>query len=123
MNESRADAPTVMSDDEADAFAQELEAELENQQQAAQPPPPPPQAAQSSSHSSAAPLSEHEMQRLRNIARNQLVLEGLGLVGNSLGPPARSSLPPAAKEESYPPGKDELRWTLQEIEEAADADK
>ena len=93
------------------------------------------------------------MQRLRNIARNQQVLEGLGLVGASLGPPAGSSRAPAAREESYPPGTsgaapsrrsnrgqaarnyadgepdedqkgdDELRWTLQEIQEAADADE
>ena len=153
MDESRADEPTVMSDVEADAFAQELEAALESQQQAAQPPPPPPQAAQTSSQSSAAPLSEYEMQRLRNIARNQQVLEGLGLVGASLGPPAGSSRAPAARDESYPPGTsgaapsrrsnrgqaarnyadgepdedqkgdDELRWTLQEIQEAADADE
>ena len=103
MDESRLDVPTMMSDSEADSFAQELEAELESQQQAAEPPPPPQQAAQSSSQSSATPLSEYEIQRLRNIARNQQVLEGLGLVGTSLGPPARLSQAPAR--EAYPPGR------------------
>ena len=103
MDESRLDVPTMMSDSEADSFAQELEAELESQQQAAEPPPPPQQAAQSSSQSSATPLSEYEMQRLRNIARNQQVLEGLGLVGTSLGPPTRLSQAPAR--EAYPPGR------------------
>ena len=103
MDESRLDVPTMMSDSEADSFAQELEAELESQQQAAEPPPPPQQAAQSPSQSSASPLPEYEMQRLRNIARNQQVLKELGLVGASLGQPARSSQDPAR--EAYPPGR------------------
>ena len=108
MNESRAGAPSMMSDAEADAFAEELEAELESQQPVAEPQPPLPQSAQSSSQSAAqsssqSPLSEYEMQRLRNIARNQQVLKELGLVGASLGPPARSSQDPAR--EAYPPGR------------------
>ena len=124
MDESRADAPTVMSDGEADAFAQELETALESQQQASQQPPPPPQAAHTSSHSSAAALSEYEMQRLRNIRRNQQVLEGLGLVWASIGPPSRSSRALIAREsDEDQEGEDKMRWTLQELQEAAGADR
>lgn len=103
MNDSRSNEPArrEMTDEEADAFAQELEAELESQQQAAEPP------AQASSHremtdeeadtfaqeieaalvsqqqasetpaqaSSSGippePLSDYEQERLRNIARNR----------------------------------------------------
>jgi len=85
MDDSRANEPsTGMTDEETDAFVQELEAELESQQATV----PPPEAAASSSNSSPEPLTEYELQRLRNIARNQQVLEGLGLVqGSSLGPP------------------------------------
>ena len=99
MDDSRADMPAMMSDSEADTFVEELEAELESQQRAAEPAPPPPQAAQSS----ASPLSEYEMQRLRNIARNQQVLEELGLAGTSFGQPPRLNQAPA--KEAYPPGR------------------
>ena len=102
MNDSRANEPsTGTTDEEADdAFVQELEAELESQQATV----PPPEAAASSSNSSPEPLTEYELQRLRNIARNQQVLEGLGLVqGSSLGPPPAG--PSQAPSDPYPPGR------------------
>ena len=93
MEDSRANEPRSreMTDAEADAFALELEAELESQQAAAEPPAQasssssPAQA--SSSGSSPEPLSEYEQERLRNIARNRQVLEGLGLASQPLVPP------------------------------------
>ena len=88
MDDSRANEPnTEMTDEEADAFAQEPEAELESQQATE----PPPATAASSSGSSSEPLSEYELQRLRNIARNQQVLEGLGLASAPLVPHGKSS--------------------------------
>ena len=101
MDDSRANEPsTGMTDEETDAFVQELEAELESQQATV----PPPEAAASSSNSSPEPLTEYELQRLRNIARNQQVLEGLGLVqGSSLGPPPAG--PSQAPSDPYPPGR------------------
>ena len=110
MNDSRANEPRSreMSDEEADAFALELEAELESQQAAAEPPgeasssSSPSQASPSRSPAQASPsgsppesLSEYEQQRLRNIARNRQVLEGLGLASEPLVPPRpRSHRPP-----------------------------
>ena len=102
MDDSRANEPsTGMTDEEADAaFVQELEAELESQQATE----PPAQAAAGSSNSSPEPLAEYELQRLRNIARNRQVLEGLGLVeGSSLGPPPAG--PGQAPRDPYPPGR------------------
>ena len=98
MDQSRANEPE-MNDEETDAFVLELEAELEEQQA----PDPPPQAPASSS-SSSSELSDYELERLRNIARNQQVLAGLGLAdGAPLGPPpAGSSQAPAR--DPYPPG-------------------
>ena len=102
MDDSRANQPArrEMTDEEADAFAQELEAELERQQAAAEPPAlessssSPSQASSSSSPVQASssgstpePLSEYEQERLRNIARNRQVLEGLGLASEPLVPP------------------------------------
>ena len=93
MEDSRTNEPRSreMTDEEADAFAQELEAELESQQDAAEPPA---EASSSSSPSQASssgstpePLSEYEQQRLRNIARNRQVLEELGLSSQPLVPP------------------------------------
>ena len=97
MDDSRGSEPPAMTDEETDAFVLELEAELEEQQATE----PPSQAAASSSDD----LSEYELQRLRNIARNQQVLAGLGLVdGASLGPPpAGPSQTPAR--DPYPPGR------------------
>ena len=102
MEDSRANEPArrEMTDAEADAFALELEAELESQQQAAEPPA---QAAASSSGSAPEPLSEYELERLQNIARNQQVLAGLGLEGLGLPPPAPSRVAPAR--DPYPPGR------------------
>ena len=101
MDDSRANEPsTGMTDEEEAEFVQELEAELESQQATV----PPPEAAASSSNSSPEPLTEYELQRLRNIARNQQVLEGLGLVqGSSLGPPPAG--PSQAPSDPYPPGR------------------
>lgn len=99
MYDSRSGEPT-MSDADADSFAGDIEAELERQQ-AEEAAPPPPQAASSSQSSAASPLSDYEIQRLLNIARNQLVLKGLGLA--SLGPPAKSSK--ASAREAYPPSR------------------
>ena len=97
MDDSRANGPNIeMTDEEADVFAQELEAELESQQATE----PPPQAAASSSSSSPEPLSEYELQRLQNIARNRQVLAGLGLEG--LGPPPAG---PSQARDPYPPGR------------------
>ena len=102
MENSRANEPssTGMTDEETDAFVQELEAELESQQATE----PPPQAAASSSGSSPEPLSDYETQRLRNIARNRQVLQELGLEeGSSLGP--SSAGPSQAPSDPYPPGR------------------
>ena len=97
MDDSRANEPPEMTDEETDSFVLELEAELEAQQATE----PPPQASASSSSSSPEPLSEYELQRLQNIARNRQVLAGLGLEG--LGPPpAGPSQAPAR--DPYPPG-------------------
>ena len=97
MDDSRGNEPPAMTDDETDEFVLELEAELEAQQATE----PPPQASASSSSSSPEPLSEYELQRLQNIARNRQVLAGLGLEG--LGPPpAGPSQAPAR--DPYPPG-------------------
>eukprot|EP00964_Phaeocystis_antarctica_P031725 scaffold17938_cov61-Phaeocystis_antarctica.AAC.2 len=100
MDDSRANEPE-MTDEETDAFVLELEAELEEQQA----PGPPSQAAASSSGHSPDALSEYELERLRNIARNQQVLAGLGLAdGAPLGPPpAGPSHAPAR--DPYPPGR------------------
>ena len=95
MDDSRANEPTEMTDEEADAFAQELETELE-EQQATEPPP----QAPASSSSSSSELSEYELQRLQNIARNRQVLAGLGL--ESLGPPPTG---PNQARDPYPPGR------------------
>ena len=102
MEDSRANEPArrEMTDAEADAFALELEAELESQQQAAEPPA---QAAASSSGSAPEPLSEYELERLQNIARNQQVLAGLGLEGLGL-PPAETRRAAPARD-PYPPGR------------------
>jgi len=89
-----------MTDAEADAFALELEAELESQQQAAEPPS---QAVASASGSAPEPLSEYELERLQNIARNQQVLAGLGLEGLGLPPAGPSRAAPAR--DPYPPGR------------------
>ena len=100
MNDSRANEPRrEMTDAEAEAFAQELEVELESQH-AAEPPaqgsssgspaqasPSCSPAQASSSGSPPEPLSEYEQERLRNIARNRQVLEGLGLASEPLIPP------------------------------------
>ena len=92
MDDSRANEPRrEMTDEEADAFAQELEAELESQQAVAEPlaeaSPSSSPAQASSSSSPPESLSEYELERLRNIARNQQVLEGLGLTSQPLVPP------------------------------------
>ena len=102
MEDSRAKNPArrEMTDEEADAFALELEAELESQQAAAEPPA---QAAASASGSTPEPLSEYELERLQNIARNQHVLAGLGLEGLGLPPRAPSHAAPAR--DPYPPGR------------------
>ena len=102
MNDSRANEPRSreMTDAEADAFALELEAELESQQAAAEPPA---QAAASASGSTPEPLSEYELERLQNIARNQQVLAGLGLEGLGLPPAGPSHAAPAR--DPYPPGR------------------
>ena len=81
MDDSRGSEPPAMTDEETDEFVLQLEAELEGQQATE----PPSQAAASSSGPSPEPLSEYELQRLQNIARNRQVLAGLGLEG--LGPP------------------------------------
>ena len=100
MEDSRANEPRrEMTDAEAEAFAQELEVELESQH-AAEPPaqgsssgspaqasPSCSPAQASSSGSPPEPLSEYEQERLRNIARNRQVLEELGLSSQPLVPP------------------------------------
>ena len=97
MDDSRGSEPPAMTDEETDEFVLQLEAELEGQQATE----PPSQAAASSSGPSPEPLSEYELQRLQNIARNRQVLAGLGLEG--LGPPpAGPSQAPAR--DPYPPG-------------------
>ena len=89
MEDSRANESREMTDEEADAFAQELEAELESQQRAAEASSSssPSQASSSSGSTPEPSLSEYEQQRLRNIARNRQVLEGLGLASEPLMPP------------------------------------
>ena len=93
MQASRASEParSEMTDEEADALLLELGAELESQQAAAEPPaeasPSSSPAQASSSSSPPESLSEYELERLRNIARNQRVLEGLGLASERLVPP------------------------------------
>ena len=99
MDDSRGNEPPEMTDVETDEFVLQLEAELEEQQATE----PPSQAAASSSGPSSDALSEYELERLKNIARNRQVLELLGLVdGASLGPPAGPSQAPAR--DPYPPG-------------------
>ena len=58
MDDSRANEPPDMTDEETDAFVLELEAELEEQEA----PDPPSQAAASSSGPSSDPLSDYELQ-------------------------------------------------------------
>ena len=102
MANSRADAP-MMADSDAEDLERELEAALEGQQAAE--PPPPPSSSQAGPSSSSQPqlLSEYELERLRNIARNQEVLRGLGLLENSqLLPPAKPAPPP---KDPFPPGR------------------
>ena len=110
MNDSRANEPRSreMTDAEADAFALELEAELESQQAAAEPPA---QASSSGSPSQASPsgstpepLSDYEQERLRNIARNRQVLEGLGLASQPLVPPRPPSQASAERRVRPAPG-------------------
>ena len=128
MNDSRANEPRSreMSDEEADAFALELEAELESQQAAAEPPG---EASSSSSPSQASPsrspaqaaasgsppesLSEYEQQRLRNIARNRQVLEGLGLASAPLVPPRPPSQASAEGRVRPAPGPPTRRSTIE----------
>ena len=100
MDDSRGNEPPEMTDEETDEFVLQLEAELEEQQA----PDPPSQAAASSSGPSSDDLSEYELERLRNIARNRQVLALLGLVddGASLGLSAGPSQAPAR--DPYPPG-------------------
>ena len=128
MEDSRANEPRSreMTDEEADAFAQELEAELESQQAAAEPPAEasssssPSQASPSSSPAQASPsgsppepLSEYEQQRLRNIARNRQVLEGLGLASEPLVPPRPRSQASAERRVRPAPGPPTRRSTIE----------
>jgi hypothetical protein len=133
MDDSRANEPRrEMTDEEADAFAQELEAELEGQQataQASSSSGSPAQASSSSgspaqaSSSSGSPaqeaasssgsLSEYEQQRLRNIARNQQVLEVLGLASEPLVPPRQPSQPSAARRVRPAPGSPTRRSSIE----------
>jgi len=137
MDDSRANEPRrEMTDEEADAFAQELEAELEGQQATV----PPAQASSSlgspaqASSSSGSPaleaasssgspaqeaasssgsLSEYEQKRLRNIARNQQVLEVLGLASEPLVPPRQPSQPSAARRVRPAPGSPTRRSSIE----------
>ena len=128
MEDSRANEPRSreMTDEEADAFALELEAELESQQAAAEPPAEasssssPSQASPSSSPAQASPsgsppepLSEYEQQRLRNIARNRQVLEGLGLASEPLVPPRPPSQASAERRVRPAPGPPTRRSTIE----------
>ena len=127
MEDSRANEPRrEMTNEEADAFALELEAELESQQAAAEPPA---QASPSGSSSHASPssspaqaaasgsppepLSEYEQQRLRNIARNRQVLEGLGLASEPLVPPRPPSQGSAERRVQPAPGPPTRRSTIE----------
>ena len=127
MEDSRANEPRrEMTNEEADAFALELEAELESQQAAAEPPA---QASPSGSSSQASPssspaqaaasgsppepLSEYEQQRLRNIARNRQVLEGLGLASEPLVPPRPPSQGSAERRVRPAPGPPTRRSTIE----------
>ena len=100
MDDSRGNEPPEMTDVETDEFVLQPEAELEEQQATE----PPSQAAASSSGPSSDALSEYELERLRNTARNRQVLAMLGLDddGASLGPPAGPSQAPAR--DPFPPG-------------------
>ena len=100
-----------------DAFAQELEAELESQQAAAEPPA---EASSSSSPAQASPsgsppesLSEYEQERLRNIARNRQVLEGLGLASEPLVPPRPRSQASAERRVRPAPGPPTRRSSIE----------
>ena len=128
MEDSRANEPArrEMTDEEADAFALELEAELEYQQAAAEPPA---QTSPSGSSSQASPsrspaqaaasgsppesLSEYEQERLRNIARNQQVLEGLGLASEPLVPPRPPSQASAERRVRPAPGPPTRRSSIE----------
>ena len=128
MEDSRANEPArrEMTNEEADAFALELEAELESQQAAAEPPA---QASPSGSSSQASPsrspaqaaasgsppesLSEYEQERLRNIARNRQVLEGLGLASEPLVPPRPRSQASAERRVRPAPGPPTRRSTIE----------
>ena len=127
MDDSRANQPArrEMTDEEADAFAQELEAELERQQAAAEPPAlgssssSPSQASSSSSPAQASssgsppePLSDYEQERLRNIARNRQVLEGLGLASEPLVPPRPPSHASAERRVRPAPGPPTRRSSI-----------
>ena len=131
MDASRGDSDE-MSDEDAAALVRELENALEEQQ----------------SEPAPSGLSDYELQRLANIAKNRQVLQDLGLA-ESQSPPTRAAATLAR--EKFPPGRsgaapsrrstreretrsyaeksdeDEeseaaLKWTLAEIEEAANAD-
>ena len=128
MEDSRANEPArrELTDEEADALALELEAELESQQAAAEPPA---EASSSSSPSQASPssspvqasssgsppesLSEYEQERLRNIARNRQVLEGLGLASEPLVPPRPPSQASAERRVRPTPGPPTRRSTIE----------
>ena len=107
MSDSRADAPAAMSDADADELERELEAALENPQAAGPSPLPPPSPAPhaGSASSSQSPLSEYELQRMRNVERNQRVLAELGLLDSAplnIPPSARPAPPPR---DPFPPGR------------------
>ena len=117
MEDSRANEPhSEMTDEEADAFALELEAELESQQAAAEPPaqasPSGSPGQASSSGSTPEPLSEYEQERLRNIARNRQVLEGLGLASEPLVPPRPPSQASAERRVRPAPGPPTRRSSI-----------
>ena len=142
MEASRTGA-AEMTDAEADVFTCELEEALEEepqQEQAEQP-----RLAQSHSQPGSSDLSEYELTRLENIARNRKILQELGL--QELQPPRAAT---TLVSEEFPPGRsgaepsrrstrqrntrnyaetsddnektEALKWTLEEIEEAVDAD-
>ena len=96
-----------MSDADADELERELEAALENPQAAGPSPLPPPSPAPhaGSASSSQSPLSEYELQRMRNVERNQRVLAELGLLDSAplnIPPSARPAPPPR---DPFPPGR------------------
>ena len=148
MEASRESCATEMTDAEADDFARELGEALEEEPQ--QEPSQQQQPAQSQPGPSG--LSDYELERLANIARNKKILQELGL--EELQPPrptatlVREKFPPGRtgavpsrsstrerKSRSYAEvesdeGMDEgeesetvLKWRLAEIEEAACADE